>query len=224
MKKPASTKPKKAPSKTRVSSKQVSQKNAGPGKVIPAEAPILPFETSAAWNKWLTKNFASTNGVWMKIAKKDTGVRSISAAEALELALIWGWIDGQRNGLDETYFLQRYTPRRANSMWSQINRDKALQLIADNKMQPSGLAEVERAKKDGRWERAYAPIRSNTVPDDLRAALDENPRAKKFFESLDSRNRFSIVFRLGNVKKEATRLRKLGEYVAMLERGEKLIP
>jgi uncharacterized protein YdeI (YjbR/CyaY-like superfamily) len=186
--------------------------------------PILPFASAAAWEAWLEGNHAASGGVWIKIAKKDSGVASVHYPEVLESALCFGWIDGRREGLDERFFLQRYTPRRARSRWSRINRETAERLIAEGRMRPAGLAEVERARADGRWEAAYESQRRMTVPDDLRRELDARPRARAFFGELSSQNRYAILYRLQDARRPQTRARRLATYVAMLEAGETLHP
>ncbi|MGJ7555330.1 YdeI/OmpD-associated family protein [Variovorax sp. RB3P1] len=178
----------------------------------------------AAWKRWLGKHHASAAGVWLRMAKKGSGVASIDHPQALEEALCHGWIDGQRKGDDDTYFLQRFTPRTKRSTWSQINRDKALRLIEEGRMQLAGLAEVERAQADGRWEAAYEASRTATVPPDLQAALDANPEAAQFFATLDARNRFAVLFRTQGAKKPETRARRIGKFVEMLAKGEKIHP
>ena len=187
-----------------------------------AELPTISFATAADWELWLDDQHEKAPGVWIKMAKKASGIESITHAEALDVALCFGWIDGQRKGLDDRFFLQKFTPRTARSTWSRINREKAEGLIAGGKMRPAGLAEVERARADGRWERAYEPQSSATVPDDLRRELDANPNAKKFFEGLDSRNRYAILYRLQDAKRLDTRARRLAEFVTMLTEGRKL--
>jgi uncharacterized protein YdeI (YjbR/CyaY-like superfamily) len=162
--------------------------------------------------------------VLLAIAKKTGSATSVSYADAVEVALCFGWIDGQSKRLDDDHYLQLFTPRRARSIWSRINRDKATRLIEEGRMRSAGLAEVERAKADGRWEAAYGSSTTIEVPDDLAAALVANAAASAFFESLTSQNRFAILFRIGNVKRAETRARKIAEYVAMLERGETLYP
>ncbi|HSS42030.1 MAG TPA: YdeI/OmpD-associated family protein [Solirubrobacterales bacterium] len=186
------------------------------------DLPIHLFADPGELEAWLEKNCGSSDGVWLKIAKKGTGKRSVTYAEALELALCFGWIDSQKRGLDETYFLQRFTPRRPRGRWSKINREKAEALIAAEQMRPAGLAEVEAAKADGRWEAAYEGQRTAVVPEDLQRALDANPAAAEFFAGLDSANRYAIVYRLNGAKKPETRERRLHKFVAMLERGEKI--
>ena len=171
---------------------------------------------------WLEESHAASDGVWLKIAKKGSGVESVTYAEALELALCFGWIDSQKRSLDEKHFLQRFTPRRPRGKWSRINRDKAEELIAAGAMRPAGMAEVEAAKADGRWEAAYEGQRNATVPEDLQRELDRNRAAHEFFAALDSANRYAIVYRLNDAKKPETRERRLRKFIAMLERGEKI--
>jgi uncharacterized protein YdeI (YjbR/CyaY-like superfamily) len=189
---------------------------------MPDDLPILLFATTADLEAWLEANHAESDGIWLKIAKKGAPVPSVTYAEALELALCFGWIDSQKRGCDETHFLQRFTPRRPRGKWSRINRDKAEGLTEAGEMRPTGLAEVEAAKADGRWEAAYEGQRTAKVPDDLRRELDANPAAREFFAGLDSANRYAIVYRLGDAKKPETRERRLRKFVAMLERGEKI--
>lgn len=189
---------------------------------MPDELPSLLFATPAELEAWLEEGHAESRGLWLKIAKKGTQPPSVTYAEALELALCFGWIDSQKRGFDETHFLQRFTPRRPRGRWSRINRDKAEELIAAGAMRPAGLAEVEAAKADGRWEAAYAGQRTAKVPDDLQRALDANDAAGKFFATLDSANRYAILYRLSDAKKPETRERRLRKFVAMLERGEKI--
>jgi uncharacterized protein YdeI (YjbR/CyaY-like superfamily) len=179
---------------------------------------------AAAWEAWLEAAHATSDGIRLAIAKKGRPVTSVSYADAVELALCFGWIDGQAKRLDDDHYLQLFTPRRARSIWSRINRDKATRLIDEGRMRPAGLAEVERAQADGRWDAAYASSATSDVPDDLAAALAASPVASEFFDTLTSQNRFSIIFRIGNVKRAETRARKIGEYIAMLERGETLYP
>ncbi len=185
------------------------------------ELPIILFASKAEFETWLEEN-AAGDGLWLKIAKKGSGVESVNYAEALELALCFGWIDSQKRGFDEAFFLQRFTPRRPRGKWSQINRKKAEELIAAGAMRPTGLAEVEAAKADGRWEVAYAGQRAATVPDDLKHELDRNEAASEFFAKLDSANRYAILYRLQEAKKPETREKRLRKFVAMLERGEKI--
>jgi uncharacterized protein YdeI (YjbR/CyaY-like superfamily) len=185
---------------------------------------ILLFASPANLEAWLEDNHAGCDGFWLKIAKKGSGVQSVTYAEALELALCFGWIDSQKRGFDERHFLQRFTPRRPRGKWSRINREKAEALIAAGTMRPAGLAEVEAAKADGRWEAAYAGQRTAQVPADLRRELDRNKAAGEFFASLDSANRYAILYRLEDAKKPETRERRLRKFVTMLERGERIHP
>ena len=182
--------------------------------------PVIAFASPAEWESWLEDNHSASDGLWIKIAKKDTGIESVRYPEVLESALCFGWIDGRREALDERYFLQRYTPRRSRSKWSRINRDKAERLIAEGSMRLAGLAEVEQAKADGRWEAAYEGQKASTVPPDLERELDAHPRAKAFFAELGSQNRYAILYRLQDAKKPETRARRLAKFVAMLEAGE----
>ncbi len=193
-------------------------------KSTPMDMPVVSFAETEEWSAWLASRHHSSSGVWIKIAKKASAHASITYAEALEVALAWGWIDGQKGKLDEAWWLQKFTPRGPRSMWSKINREKAIALMAAGKMMPSGLAEVERAKKDGRWDRAYESQSRASVPEDLERALAKNPRAKKFFATLDSRNRYAVLFRVQHAKKAETRARRIAQFVEMLARGEKLHP
>ena len=186
------------------------------------ELPIHLFADPDELEAWLGENGVSSDGVWLKIAKKGTEKRSVTYAEALELALCFGWIDSQKRGLDESHFLQRFTPRRPRGRWSKINREKAEALIAAGRMRPAGLAEVEAAKADGRWEAAYEGQRTARVPEDLQHQLDASPAAAEFFAGLDGANRYAVIYRLNDAKKPETRERRLRKFVAMLERGEKI--
>ena len=184
--------------------------------------PTLAFPSAAAWERWLEDNNDARDGAWLRIAKKGTGIDSVRYPEVLESALCFGWIDGRREALDERYFLQRFTPRRPRSRWSRINRDTAKRLLAEGRMRAPGLAEVERAKADGRWEAAYEGQRSSTVPADLQRELDARPKAKAFFAGLSSQNRYAILYRLQDAKRPETRARRLAKFVAMLDAGETL--
>jgi uncharacterized protein YdeI (YjbR/CyaY-like superfamily) len=188
----------------------------------PDDLPILHFVSPADLEAWLEENHAGSAGLWLKIAKKGSGVESVSYAEALELALCFGWIDSQKRGFDEQFFLQRFTPRRPRGKWSLINREKAEALVDSGTMRPAGLSEVEAARADGRWEAAYAGQRTAEVPEDLRRELDRSEAAREFFARLDSANRYAILYRLQEAKKPETRERRLRKYIAMLERGEKI--
>jgi uncharacterized protein YdeI (YjbR/CyaY-like superfamily) len=186
------------------------------------DLPVLLFASKEELEAWLEENHDGAEGLWLKIAKKGSGLESVGYAEGLELALCFGWIDSQKRGFDESFFLQRFTPRRPRGKWSQINRAKVEELIAAGAMRPAGLAEVEAAKADGRWDAAYAGQGAATVPDDLRRELDRNKAAGEFFATLDSANRYAILYRLQEAKKPETREKRLRKFVAMLERGEKV--
>ena len=188
------------------------------------ELPVQSFATQEELERWLETEHATARGVWVRMAKKASGIESVSHAEALESALCYGWIDGQRKALDERFFLQKFTPRGPRSSWSRLNREKAERLIAAGRMRPAGLAEVERARSDGRWDSAYEPQSTATVPPDLQRELEARPRAREFFATLDSRNRYAILYRLQDAKKADTRARRLADFLAMLEAGEKPYP
>jgi uncharacterized protein YdeI (YjbR/CyaY-like superfamily) len=184
----------------------------------------MHFPSQGAFAQWLDGNHGKSDGVWLRHSKKGAPNTTVSYQEALEVALCFGWIDGQKKSIDAHYFGQRWTPRRARSIWSQVNREKVLRYIDEGKMQPSGLAEIERAKKDGRWDAAYASASEATVPPDLQAAFDRHPGAEAFFSTLNSQNRYAVLFRIMTVKKAETRARKIEDYAAMLARGETLHP
>jgi len=186
--------------------------------------PTVSFASRAAWEAWLEANQSASEGVWIKMAKKATGIDSVRYPEVLDAALCFGWIDGRREALDERWFLQRFTPRRARSRWSRINREKAERLIDEGTMRPSGLAEVERARADGRWEAAYESSTTIGVPDDLQRELDARPQARANFAELSSQNRYAILYRLHDAKRPETRARRLAKFVAMLESGETIYP
>ncbi|MCX4569768.1 YdeI family protein [Streptomyces albogriseolus] len=190
-----------------------------------ATGPVLGFGTQEDFEAWLEEHQGDAEGLWLKIPRKGSGLPGVDYATALESALCFGWIDGHKRSLDETHWIQRFTPRRARSRWSAVNRRKALELIERGRMRPAGLREVERAKADGRWEAAYASPRSAVVPDDLRAALDAAPvGAREFFDALDSRNRYAILHRIEEAKRAQTRAARIEKFVAMLAAGEKLHP
>lgn len=190
----------------------------------PTDLPIHFFRSADAWQSWLDQYHAGSDGIYLRIAKKAADLESVGYPEVLDIALCYGWIDGVRlRGDDETY-LQRFTPRTRRSVWSRINRDKAEALIEAGEMRPAGLAEVERARADGRWEKAYEPASSAKVPPDLEAALQANPKAAAFFETLTGSNRYAILYRLHSAKREETRQRRLQQFMEMLERGEKIYP
>jgi uncharacterized protein YdeI (YjbR/CyaY-like superfamily) len=185
-------------------------------------APVRSFRNQEAWAAWLEKNHRKSEGLWLRLAKKDSGLRSVSYAAALEVALCYGWIDGQKKGESEQAWLQRFLPRSARSIWSKINRDKALALIADGRMKAAGLEAVEIARKNGRWESAYASQKNAEVPDDLGVALAASPKARDFFQSLDSANRYAVLFRIQTVKRAETRSAKIRQFVEMLARHERI--
>jgi uncharacterized protein YdeI (YjbR/CyaY-like superfamily) len=182
-------------------------------------ADALPFASRDAWEAWLDAHHEDSDGVWLKIAKKGSGLESVTHPEALETALCFGWIDGRRRALDERHFLQRFTPRRARSRWSKINRDKATELIESGRMRPAGLREVAAARADGRWDAAYEGQRTATVPEDLQRALDADERASAFFATLSSQNRYAILYRVQDAKRPETRARRIERFVAMLREG-----
>jgi uncharacterized protein YdeI (YjbR/CyaY-like superfamily) len=189
---------------------------------VSAEQPELTFASPEAWEAWLAEHHAGSDGVWIRFAKKGSGVPSVRYAEALDVALCYGWIDGQTKGIDDAWYRQRFTPRRERSMWSKRNRDKVAALIEAGRMQPAGQAEIDRAKADGRWDAAYDSPKDATVPDDLRAALDASPAAAAEFERLDGINRYAILHRTQTAKKPETRARRIAQFVAMLEQGERI--
>lgn len=189
------------------------------------DLPILTFATAAEWEAWLeAEHERQPAGAWVKIAKKDTGVTSVTQAEAVEVALCFGWIDGQARRVDDTWYRQRFTPRRARSIWSKINRDRATALIEAGRMRPAGLREVQRAQADGRWAAAYDGQRTAAVPEDLQRALDAEPAAAEAFAGLDSRNRYAILHRVQTAVKPQTRATRIATFVAMLAEGRRLHP
>jgi len=191
---------------------------------VQQDQPVISFESRDAWAAWLAEHHAASPGLWLKFAKKASGIATVSYSEALDVALCYGWIDGQKDKLDGDFWLQRFTPRRPRSKWSRINRDRVAALLARDAMRPAGLREVERAKADGRWEAAYDGQRAAAVPDDLRRELEGNAAAREFFATLDSANRYAILYRLQEAKKPATRERRLKTFVTMLSEGKKIHP
>src|SRR5947209_7023697 len=185
---------------------------------------IMSFETQQDWERWLTEHHTDTVGIWLKIAKKETGIPSVSYSEALESALCYGWIDGQKASFDDQYWLQKFTPRSPKSMWSKVNCDKATALLASDRMQPAGLQQVELAKADGRWESAYESQSKITIPDDFQMELDKNQKAKEFFTTLNSVNRYAILFRIQTAKKPETRSARISKFIEMLSNHQKLYP
>jgi uncharacterized protein YdeI (YjbR/CyaY-like superfamily) len=190
----------------------------------PRDTAALEFANRKAWAGWLDKNHSQSSGIWMRLAKKASGGQSVSYSEALEVALCYGWIDGQKRSDGEAAWLQKFIPRANKSNWSKINRKKMLALIEAGRMKPAGLQAIERAKADGSWDAAYDSPSTAIVPGDLQAALDKNPRAKTFFSTLDSQNRYAVLYRIQTVKKAETRSRKIQQFVEMLARNEKLHP
>jgi uncharacterized protein YdeI (YjbR/CyaY-like superfamily) len=195
--------------------------------IVPNPRRIKSFRSEAAFEAWLAANHARETELWLRIYKKDSGKPTVTHAQALDVALCWGWIDGIRKAFDEHSFLQRFTPRKPKSIWSQINREHIARLSAAGRLTQHGQREVDRAKADGRWDAAYAPMRSAThatIPQDLRAAIEANARAKKTFHTLGRQNLFALVFRTNNMKTPAGRAKKIAALVAMLARGETLVP
>jgi uncharacterized protein YdeI (YjbR/CyaY-like superfamily) len=193
------------------------------GKIMKAtELPVLPFASKKRWSAWLAKQHGKSSGVWLQLAKKDSGIPSVTYEEAVDVALCYGWIDGQKRGYDDKYWLQKFTPRGPKSIWSRVNTEKAERLIASMEMQPAGFKAIEAAKSDGRWEAAYASQKNISVPADFLAALDQNGKAKAFFSTLKSAERYSILFRIRTAKRSETRAKRIQQFVEMLERNEKI--
>lgn len=184
--------------------------------------PVLAFADAASFEAWLDLQSTDAAGAWIKFAKKHARKGSLSKVEAVDAALCHGWIDGQLNKYDDEHWLVRFTPRKRRSKWSQVNKSRALELISEGRMRPSGFAQIDAAKNDGRWADAYAPASSATVPPDLRDALDANPEAAEFFSRLKGANRYAIIYRVSSVKRPETRAKKIATFVEMLERGETL--
>ena len=188
----------------------------------PDEKPIVEFRRKSAWTRWLEKNHDKSSGAWLRLAKKNSALRSISRSDALDVALCFGWIDGQARSEGDETWLQKFTPRGKRSIWSKINRENVQRLIESGEMRPPGVAEIERAKKDGRWEAAYDSPKSMAIPDELQTELDKNKKAKAFFDTLNSQNRYAILFRIHTAKKVETKIKRIKQFVEMLERGEKI--
>ena len=186
--------------------------------------PILSFASQKQWEEWLGKHHSDSKGIWLKIAKKGAETNTVQYSEALGVALCYGWIDGQKGPLDESFWLQKFTPRGPRSKWSKVNREKATALIESGRMKPAGHAEVERAKADGRWEAAYDAQSKAAVPEDLQRELDANPDAAAFFATLESYNRYAILYRIQDAKKPETRAKRIEKFIGMLKRGEKVHP
>jgi uncharacterized protein YdeI (YjbR/CyaY-like superfamily) len=194
-------------------------------KPDPADAPrlqVLEFGDQPAWESWLREHHGDAAGVWLRIAKKSASVSTVAYPEVLDTAICHGWIDGQRKPLDETYFLQRFTPRGPRSKWSQVNRDKALAMIEADRMHPAGQAQVDAARADGRWEAAYEPQSRATVPDDFQRALNENPTARDFFATLTGSRRYAFLYRLHNVRSPQRRAQRIADYIVRLSEGRTL--
>jgi uncharacterized protein YdeI (YjbR/CyaY-like superfamily) len=189
-----------------------------------ADQPTKSFATQRAFETWLARNHDRSDGIWLTIARKASAVRSVTYAEAVEVALCYGWIDGQGKRFDDDRYVQKFTPRRARSRWSKINRDRAMGLVECGRMQPAGLREIERAKADGRWEAAYDSPKTMVVPDDLRDALRRDKKADAAFAALDGRNRYAILFQVHDAKRPETRARRIAKFVTMLSEGKKLYP
>jgi len=190
----------------------------------PSELPTLPFASQADWANWLKTQHDQSPGIWLKLAKKDSSIPSVTYDEAVDIALCYGWIDGQKKGLDNKYWLQKFTPRGPKSIWSKINTEKVGRLIASGQMKPAGLKAIEAAKVDGRWAQAYDSQKNMSVPEDFQSALDKNKKAKAFFATLNSVNRYAILFRIHNAKKAETRAKWIEKLIKMLEENEKIHP
>ncbi len=190
--------------------------------MTPDDYPIRPFASKKKWQDWLAKQHDKSTGVWLKLAKRDSGIDSVTYDEALDVALCYGWIDGQKKGFDDKYWLQKFTPRAKKSIWSKINTEKVEKLIASGEMKPAGLKAIEAAKQDGRWQAAYASQKNMIIPEDFQVALDQNKKAKAAFAKLKSAERYSFLFRIHNAKKPETRAKSIQKFVKMLEQGETL--
>jgi uncharacterized protein YdeI (YjbR/CyaY-like superfamily) len=190
----------------------------------PDNLPVLPFASQRVLEAWLKKHHSDPNGIWLKIAKKGAGIPSVSYSEAVDAALCYGWIDGQKAPLDDEYWLQKFTPRRPKSGWSRINCDRAASLIEQGRMKPPGMRQVELAKADGRWDAAYDSQSKIAVPPDLQSELDKNPKAQNFFLTLNSVNRYAILYRIQTAKKLETRAARIQKFVEMLSKQQKIYP
>jgi uncharacterized protein YdeI (YjbR/CyaY-like superfamily) len=184
------------------------------------DLPIVDFSDRDAWQRWLDNNHDSSPGIWLKISKRGSAGPTVNYAEALEEAIRYGWIDGQKAGFDDSHWLQRFTPRGPRSKWSQVNRKKALELIADGRMMPAALAQVEAAQRDGRFDDAYEPQSKATIPADFQHALDDNPDAGEFFATLKGANRYAFLYRLHHVKTPDARAKRIARYIEMLREGK----
>ncbi|WP_235775543.1 MULTISPECIES: YdeI/OmpD-associated family protein [Paenibacillus] len=186
--------------------------------------PIILFEDSRAFEQWLEEHHAISPGIWLQIAKKDSGLFSVSYGEALEVALCYGWIDSHKEKQDDRTWLQRFTPRGSKSVWSKVNKEKAERLIGESRMKPAGLAAIEAAKQNGEWDKAYESFSSASVPEDFEAELNRHPQAKACFDSLNRQNQYAILYRLHQARTTATRIKRIQQFLEMLEKGEKLYP
>lgn len=186
------------------------------------DLPVIPFESQQDWDEWLQDYHDTAPGLWLKMAKKSSNIKSLNYQEALDIALRYGWIDSQKAGYDEQFWLQRFTPRRPRSKWSKNNCERVTELIEQGLMKPAGMLEVEQAQQDGRWDKAYESQANITVPDDLQQKLDENPKAQAFFDTLNSANRYAILYQIHDAKRPETRARRIEKYVAMLNEHKKL--
>lgn len=205
---------------TKTKTKTTKAKTAKSSSVVGAKAPIRAFRDAQAWEAWLSKNQTAADGIWLRIAKKSSGTKSVTQPEAVVVALCYGWIDAQARPESATAWLQRFMPRRPKSIWSKINRERALALIESGRMRPGGLEQIERAKQDGRWEAAYDSSRTATVPADFERELELNPKAQVFFKTISAANRYAILWRLQTAKKVETRAKRLRSFIEMLEKGE----
>ena len=212
------------PSNSKTAKKTAEKPSPDKAGSINTEAAARLFKDQAAWTAWLEKNHSRSMGIWLRLGKKNSGLKSVTYAEAIESALCYGWIDGQKRPESDQAWLQRFSPRSPKSIWSKINREKALALIKRGRLTPAGHQAIEQAKSNGRWKSAYDSPRGATVPDDFQAALKASPKAKSFFETLDSANRYAILFRIQTGKKAETRTRNIQKFIAMLEREEKIHP
>ncbi len=188
------------------------------------DLPILSFETQSSLEDWLKSNAASSAGVWLQIAKKGSGIASVSYDEAVESALCYGWIDSHKKTYDEKTWIQKFTPRGARSIWSKVNKDKAETLIAVGRMSEQGLKAIENAKQNGNWDNAYEPQSVASLPEDFAKELEQNSKAKAFYDMLNGQNKYAILFRIKNAKKQETRTKRIQQFISMLERGEKIYP
>ena len=189
-----------------------------------AELPIIFFESQSAFEGWLNTNATTAPGVWLQLAKKNSGIASISYDEAVESALCYGWIDSQGKSFDDKTWIQKYTPRGKKSIWSKVNKEKAEVLVTNGRMTPAGLQAIELAKQNGNWDKAYEPQSTASLPEDFAAMLENNAKAKVFYDSLNSRNKYAILFRLQHANKLETRLKRMQQFLEMLEKGEKIYP